>query len=185
MDQKKEEILENHGKNLPHGQSIGDRPVDHHDLPPMMTKAQLANKADIEDLGEGHFKVTANGKTMNIVDETGYKRMPSPLERMLLAGNKHESTDFLNKYVFLPGVVAGISYAFYSFVSGFGNPNLTAMQQAKKMNGRVNGQLFGVTLMATAGALSTYQYKLDQQEQYEQYLKDKEIRERRERGEEL
>ena len=45
------------------------------------------------------------------------------------------------------------------------------------------GQLFGVTLMATAGALSTYQYKLDQQEQYEQYLKDKEIRERRERGE--
>ena len=47
------------------------------------------------------------------------------------------------------------------------------------------GQLFGVTLMATAGALSTYQYKLDQQEQYEQYLKDKEIRERRERGEEL
>ena len=41
MDQKKEEILENHGKNLPHGQSIGDRPVDHHDLPPMMTKAQL------------------------------------------------------------------------------------------------------------------------------------------------
>ena len=37
--------------------------------------------------------------------------------------------------------------------------------------------------MATAGALSTYQYKLDQQEQYEQYLKDKEIRERRDRGE--
>ena len=58
MDQKKEEIVENHGKNLPHGQSIGDRPVDHHDLPPMMTKAQLANKADIKDLGEGHFKVT-------------------------------------------------------------------------------------------------------------------------------
>ena len=85
--------------------------------------------------------ILANGKTMNIVDETGYKRMPSPLERMLLAGNKHESTDFLNKYVFLPGVVAGISYAFYSFVSGFGNPNLTAMQQAKKMNGRVNGKI--------------------------------------------
>ena len=60
MDQKKEEIVENHGKNLPHGQSIGDRPVDHHDLPPMMTKAQLANKADIKDLGEGHFKVTGN-----------------------------------------------------------------------------------------------------------------------------
>ena len=78
---------------------------------------------------------------MNIVDETGYKRMPSPLERMLLAGNKHESTDFLNKYVFLPGVIGGISYAFYSFVSGFGNPNLTAMQQAKKMNGRVNGKI--------------------------------------------
>ena len=81
---------------------------------------------------------------MNIVDETGYKRMPSPLERMLLAGNKHESTDFLNKYVFLPGVIAGISYAFYSFVSGFGNPNLTAMQQAKKMNGRVNGKISGI-----------------------------------------
>ena len=78
---------------------------------------------------------------MNIVDETGYKRMPSPLERMLLAGNKHESTDFLNKYVFLPGVIGGIGYAFYSFVSGFGNPNLTAMQQAKKMNGRVNGKI--------------------------------------------
>ena len=46
------------------------------------------------------------------------------------------------------------------------------------------GQLFGVTLMATAGALSTYQYKQDQQEQYEQYLKDKEIRDRRARGEE-
>ena len=60
MDQKKEEILENHGKNLPHGQSIGDRPLDHHDLPPMMTKAQLANKADIKDLGEGHFTVTGN-----------------------------------------------------------------------------------------------------------------------------
>ena len=45
------------------------------------------------------------------------------------------------------------------------------------------GQLFAVTLMASAGALSTYQYKLDQQEQYEQYLKDKEIRDRRERGE--
>ena len=73
--------------------------------------------------------------------------MPSPLERMLLAGNKHESTDFLNKYVFLPGVIGGISYAFYSFVSGFGNPNLTAMQQAKKMNGRVNGKIsiFSIT----------------------------------------
>ena len=37
--------------------------------------------------------------------------------------------------------------------------------------------------MATAGALSTYQYKLDQQQQYEQYLKDKEIRDAKERGE--
>jgi len=184
MDQKNEEIQDNHGQNLPHGKSIGDRPVDQNDFAPMMTKAQIANKADIKDLGEGHFAVTANGKTMNIVDETGYKRMPSPLERMIVAGNKHSSTDFLNKYVFLPGVVCGISYAFYSFVSGFGNSKLTAMQQAQKMNGRVNGQLFGVTLMATAGALSTYQYKQDQQEQYEQYLKDKEIRDRRARGEE-
>lgn len=47
-----------------------------------------------------------------------------------------------------------------------------------------SGQLFAVTLMASAGALSTYQYKLDQQEQYEQYLKDKEIRDSKARGEE-
>jgi len=73
MDQKKEEILENHGKNLPHGQSIGDRPVDHHDLPPMMTKAQLANKADIEDLGEGHFKVT--GYTLFHILDTDFSEL--------------------------------------------------------------------------------------------------------------
>ena len=85
----------------------------------------------------------ANGKTMNIVDETGYKRMPSPLERMIFAGNKYQSTDALNKYVFLPGVVGGICYAFYSFISGFGNQKLTALQQAKKMNGRVNGKFMG------------------------------------------
>ena len=69
MEQKKEEIVENHGKNLPHGQSIGDRPVDHHDLPPMMTKAQLANKADIKDLGEGHFKVTGTNSAYFLTPE--------------------------------------------------------------------------------------------------------------------
>ena len=106
--------------------------------------------------------ISANGKTMNIVDETGYKRMPSPLERMLLAGNKHESTDFLNKYVFLPGVIGGISYAFYSFVSGFGNPNLTAMQQAKKMNGRVNGKIliFSITGSRDLWTMNTGFYNL-------------------------
>ena len=102
--------------------------------------------------------ILANGKTMNIVDETGYKRMPSPLERMLLAGNKHESTDFLNKYVFLPGVIGGISYAFYSFVSGFGNPNLTAMQQAKKMNGRVNGK---ISIFTGVQGSMDYEYRDD------------------------
>ena len=58
MDKKNEEIHDNHGKNLPHGQSIADRPVDHQDFAPMMTKAQLAMKSDIKDLGEGHFQVT-------------------------------------------------------------------------------------------------------------------------------
>ena len=81
--------------------------------------------------------------------------MPSPLERMLLAGNKHESTDFLNKYVFLPGVIGGISYAFYSFVSGFGNPNLTAMQQAKKMNGRVNGKISIFSIPRVQGSMES------------------------------
>ena len=163
MEQRNQEIHDNHAKNLPHGLSIADRPVDHQDFAPMMTKAQLANKSDIKDLGEGKFEVTgtnfilgrmfvswirdyellilANGKTMNIVDETGYKRMPSPLERMIFAGNKYQSTDMLNKYIFLPGVVGGICYAFYSFISGFGNQKLTALQQAKKMNGRVNGKI--------------------------------------------
>ena len=60
MDKKNEEILDNHGKNLPHGQSIADRPVDHQDFAPMMTKAQLAMKSDIKDMGEGQFQVTGN-----------------------------------------------------------------------------------------------------------------------------
>ena len=32
-------------------------------------------------------------------------------------------------------------YAFYSFGSSFGNPKLTAMQQAKKMNERIQGKI--------------------------------------------
>ena len=78
---------------------------------------------------------------MQIVDESGYKRMPSPLERMVFAGEKHSSTNYLNRYVFLPGIVGGLSYAVYSFVSGFGGGKgkLTAVDQAKKMNGRVTG----------------------------------------------
>ena len=75
MDKKNEEILDNHGKNLPHGQSIADRPVDHQDFAPMMTKAQLAMKSDIKDMGEGQFQVTGN------ISQFRYHHVPGRISR--------------------------------------------------------------------------------------------------------